>query len=106
MTEESGLLNETNQSLKKELQSQISELEEKLKEQKEKEDELRSKVENLLNEAAEKPVLQSRLKEIEEQLVKAESVLKEKVGLEFFCVNLIHFSGSKFCVCYSNFLRV
>lgn len=106
MTEESGLLNETNQSLKKELQSQISELEEKLKEQKEKEDELRSKVENLLNEAAEKPVLQSRLKEIEEQLVKAESVLKEKVGLEFFCVNLIHFSGSKFCICCSNFLRV
>ena len=61
----------------------IFDLEEKLKEQQKNEDSLRSEVETLKIEIAEKSELQSRLKEIEEQLAKAESRLNEEVLLKF-----------------------
>lgn len=80
-TEEKNLLNETNQNLKKELQSVIFDLEEKLKEQQKNEESLRSEVETLKIEISEKSVLQSRLKEIEEQLIKSESRLNEEVHI-------------------------
>ena len=77
--EENNLLNETYQNAKKELESVILQLEQQLKEQTAKEDALRSNIENLKAEIAEKPVLQTRLKELEEQLVKNENQLKEEV---------------------------
>lgn len=77
--EENNLLNETYQNAKKELESVILQLEQQLKEQNAKEDALRSDIENLKAEIAEKPVLQTRLKELEEQLVKNENQLKEEV---------------------------
>lgn len=76
------MLNETNQSLKKQLESMILDLEEKLKEHQKNEDSLRSEVETLKVEITEKSVLQSRVQEIEAQLVKAESKLHEEVLLE------------------------
>lgn len=77
--EENNLLTETYQNAKKELQSVILQLEQQLKEQNAKEDGLRCDIENLKAEIAEKPVLQTRLKELEEQLVKNENQLKEEV---------------------------
>lgn len=77
--EENNLLTETYQNAKKELESVILQLEQQLKEQTAKEDALRSNIENLKAEIAEKPVLQTRLKELEEQLVKNENQLKEEV---------------------------
>lgn len=77
--EENNLLTETYQNAKKELESVILQLEQQLKEQNAKEDALRSNIENLKAEIAEKPVLQTRLKELEEQLVKNENQLKEEV---------------------------
>lgn len=77
--EENNLLTETYQNAKKELESVILQLEQQLKEQNAKEDALRSDIENLKAEIAEKPVLQTRLKELEEQLVKNENQLKEEV---------------------------
>jgi len=81
------LLNETNQNLKKELESIILDLEEKLKEHQKNEDSLKSEVETLKNEIAEKSALQSKLQEIEAQLVKAESRLHEEVTdkVPMFC---------------------
>lgn len=80
--DEKNLLNETNQNLKKEFHSLIFDLEEKLKEQQKNEDSLKSEVETLKAEIAEKSVLQIRLKEIEGQLIKAESRLSEEVLLK------------------------
>lgn len=77
--EENNLLTETYQNAKKELESVILQLEQQLKEQNTKEDALRSDIENLKAEIAEKPVLQTRLKELEEQLLKNENQLKEEV---------------------------
>jgi chromosome segregation ATPase len=77
--EENNLLTESYQNAKKELQSVILQLEQQLKEQIAKEDALRSEIENLKAENADKPVLQTRLKELEEQLVKTEDQLKEEV---------------------------
>lgn len=77
--EENNLLTETYQNAKKELESVILQLEQQLKEQNAKEDALRSDIENLKAEIAEKPVLQTRLKELEEQLLKNENQLKEEV---------------------------
>lgn len=77
--EENNLLTETYQNAKKELESVILQLEQQLKEQNAKEDALRSDIENLKAEIAEKPVLQTHLKELEEQLLKNENQLKEEV---------------------------
>ena len=77
--EENNLLTETYQNAKKELESVILLLEQQLKEQNAKEDALRSDIENLKAEIAEKPVLQTRLKELEEQLLKNENQLEEEV---------------------------
>lgn len=82
--DEKDLLNETNQNLKKELQSVISELEEKLKEHQKNEESLKTEVETLKTEIAEKFVLQSQLKEIEGKLIKAESRLNEEVLLNSY----------------------
>ena len=76
------MLNETNQNLKKELQSLIFDLEEKLKEQQKIEGSLRSEVETLKVEVAEKSTLQSQLEEIEGKLAQAESRLTEEVRTE------------------------
>lgn len=57
----------------------ILQLEEQMKEQNAKGDALRSEIENLKAEIAEKPALQSRLKELEEQLLKSEDRLKQEV---------------------------
>ena len=59
------MLNETNQNLKKELQSLIFDLEEKLKEQQKIEGSLRSEVETLKVQVAEKYALQSQLEEMD-----------------------------------------
>lgn len=77
--EENNLLTETYQNAKKELESVILQLEQQLKEQNAKEVALRSDIENLKAEIAEKPVLQTRLKDLEEQLLKNENQLKEEV---------------------------
>jgi len=79
--DEKNLLNETNQDIKKELQSLILDLEEKLKEQQKIEGSLRSEIETLKIEIAEKSVLQRQLQEIEGQLTKSESRLNEEVVL-------------------------
>ena len=76
------MLNETNQNLKKELQSLIFDFEEKLKEQQKIEGSLRSEVETLKVEVAEKSTLQSQLEEIEGKLAQAESRLNEEVRAE------------------------
>jgi len=76
------MLNETNQNLKKELQSLIFDLEEKLKEQQKIEGSLRSEVETLKVQVAEKYALQSQLEEIEEKLAQTESRLNEEVRTE------------------------
>ena len=79
---EKNMLNETNQNLKKELQSLIFDLEEKLKEQQKIEGSLRSEVETLKVQVAEKYALQSQLEEIEEKLAQTESRLNEEVRTE------------------------
>ena len=76
------MLNETNQNLKKELQSLIFDLEEKLKEQQKIEGSLRSEVETLKVQVAEKYALQSQLEEIEDKLAQTESRLNEEVRTE------------------------
>lgn len=81
--EENNLLNETFQSSKKDLQAIIVQLEEQLKEQKSNEDALKAKFEALSSEAGQKDELQSRLKEIEEQLATAEARFKEEVTILF-----------------------
>lgn len=81
------MLDETNQNLKKELETLILDLEEKLKESQKIEESLKSEVETLKVEIAEKSVLQSRLQEIEKQLVKAESRLNEEVWIK--CLYLV-----------------
>jgi peptidoglycan hydrolase CwlO-like protein len=77
--EENNLLTETYQNGKKELQTVILQLEEQLKEQNAKQDALRSEIEKLKAELTEKTVLQTRLTELEEQLVKSEDRLKQEV---------------------------
>ncbi|KAK0584572.1 hypothetical protein LWI29_015388 [Acer saccharum] len=77
--EENNLLNETYENAKKELQSMISQLEGKLQEQKTTEDTLKFDIESLKAEAAEKSLLQTRLKELEELLVKVEAQSKQEV---------------------------
>lgn len=77
--EENNLLTETYQNGKKELQTVILQLEEQLKEQNAKQDALRSEIERLKAELTEKTVLQTRLTELEEQLVKSEDRLKQEV---------------------------
>jgi uncharacterized small protein (DUF1192 family) len=77
--EENNLLTETYQNGKKELQTVILQLEEQLKEQNAKQDALRSEIEKLKAELTEKTVMQTRLTELEEQLVKSEDRLKQEV---------------------------
>lgn len=77
--EENNLLTETYQNAKKELQTVILQLEEQLNEQNAKQDALRSEIEKLKVEVTEKTVLQTRLKELEEQLVQSEDRLKQEV---------------------------
>lgn len=81
--EENNLLTETHQNTKKELQTVILQLEEQLKEQNAREDALRSEIENQKAEIAEKLLLQTRLKELEEQLIKSEDRLKQEVFQKF-----------------------
>jgi len=82
--DEKNLLNETNQDIKKELQSFILDLEEKLKEKQKIEGSLRSEIEILKIEIAEKSVLQRQLGEIEGKLTRSESRLSEEVVLTVF----------------------
>lgn len=77
--DENQLLNETYQNAKNELESLIVQLEGQMKEIKANEDVLKSENESLKVEIAEKPLLQTHLKELEEQLVKTEARLKEEV---------------------------
>ena len=77
--EENNLLTETYQNGKKELQTVILQLEEQLKEQNAEQDALRSEIEKLKAELTEKTVLQTHLKELEEQLVRSEDRLKQEV---------------------------
>ena len=79
LMEENILLNETHQNTKKELQSVILRLEEQLKDEKENEGSLKLEIKNLKAEIAESSLLQTRVKELEEQLVTVESLLKEEV---------------------------
>lgn len=78
--DENNLLNDTHQTTKKELQSVIVQLEGQLKESKENVYALKSENENLKAVIEEKTLLQSRLKELEEDLSKAEARLKEEVN--------------------------
>ncbi|XP_068336435.1 uncharacterized protein [Pyrus communis] len=90
LTDENNLLDKVHQNTKKELQLAISNLEEQLKEQKAGEATLKSEVENLKAEAAEKPLLQNSLKELQtksahfeeksRKLVEANIKLKEDVS--------------------------
>ncbi|KAM6548633.1 hypothetical protein CsatB_020309 [Cannabis sativa] len=77
--DENNMLNETYQNARKEHQSTILQLEGNLKETKEIIDALKAENEQLKAEIAEKSSLQSRLKELEEHLLKAETQLKEEV---------------------------
>ena len=79
LMEENILLNETHQNTKKELQSVILRLEEQLKDEKENEGSLKLEIKNLKAEIAESSLLQTRVKELEEQLVTVETQLKEEV---------------------------
>ncbi|XWS36804.1 hypothetical protein CRYUN_Cryun20dG0117200 [Craigia yunnanensis] len=79
LTEENNMINETHQNTKKELQSVILKLEEQLKDEKENEESLKLEITNLKAEIAESSMLQSRVKEIEGQLVTVETQLKEEV---------------------------
>lgn len=87
--EENNLLTETHQNATKELKSVILQLEEQLNEHNAKEDALRSEIENQKAEIAEKLLLQTRLKELEEQLMKSEDQLKQEVFQKFlnYCNN-------------------
>lgn len=80
--DENQLLNETYQNTKNELQSVICQLEGQLKANKSNEDALKSENENFKVEIAEKSLLQTRLEELEEQLMKTEARLKEEVDYE------------------------
>ncbi|KAF4399840.1 uncharacterized protein LOC133030283 [Cannabis sativa] len=77
--DENNMLNETYQNARKEHQSTILQLEGNLKETKEIIDALKAENEQLKAEIAEKSSLQSRLKELEEHLLKAKTQLKEEV---------------------------
>lgn len=77
--EENNLLNENYQAAKNELQAVIIQLEGQLKEQKANEDAIKAEMENLKAEIADKSVLQTRLDELQKQLVLAEARLKEEV---------------------------
>ncbi|KAK6918034.1 hypothetical protein RJ641_016456 [Dillenia turbinata] len=79
LIEEKNLLNETYQDAKQELQAVILQLEGQLKEHKANEDSLKADMENIKAESAEKTALQTRCKELEDQLVKAEARLREEV---------------------------
>lgn len=79
LMEESNLLNETHQNTKKELQSVILQLEEQLKEEKENKESLQLEIKNLKAKIAESSVLQTRVRDLEGQLVTVETQLKEEV---------------------------
>ncbi|KAF9587595.1 hypothetical protein IFM89_004427 [Coptis chinensis] len=77
--EENNSLNNTYQVERKELQEMISKLQGESNEQKELEETLRGVVESLKAELAEKSVVQARVVELDQQLVLAETRLKEEV---------------------------
>lgn len=77
--EENNLLTGTYQNTKMELQNVIAQLEAQVREHKALEDALKADIGHLKVEIAEKFVLETRSKELEEQLVKAEAQLKEEV---------------------------
>lgn len=83
--EENNSLNETYQNAKNELQSVISQLEAQLNEKKATEETFKSEIESLKAQAAEKFVLETRIKELEELLVNVETQLKEEVLLLQLC---------------------
>lgn len=86
--EENSLLNETYQAAKNEFQAVIIQLEGQLKEKQANEDAIRAEIEKLKAELADKSVLQTRLEELEKQLVIAEALLKEEVlyRIENHCI--------------------
>ncbi|KAF8412706.1 hypothetical protein HHK36_000674 [Tetracentron sinense] len=77
--EENNMLNRTYQDARKELQTVITQLEGQLNEQKAREDALMAEMENLKAELTEKSVLQTRVTELEQQLILAETQVKEEV---------------------------
>ncbi|XP_048434434.1 myosin-10-like [Pyrus x bretschneideri] len=79
LMDENRLLNEVHQNTKQELQQVISNLEEKLKEQKAGEAALKSEVKYLKAEAAEKPLLQNSLKELQTKLAHCEEESRKLV---------------------------
>ncbi|KAF8390899.1 hypothetical protein HHK36_023198 [Tetracentron sinense] len=77
--EENNMLNETYQDARKELQTVINQLEGQLNEQKAREDALNAEMENLKAELTQKSLLQTRVTELEQQLILAENRVKEEV---------------------------
>lgn len=79
VVEENDLLDKTYQALKEKLQAVNAQMEGQLNEQKAREATLNSEVENLKAELTEKSTIQNRITELEEQLMLAETNLKEEV---------------------------
>lgn len=81
--EENNMLNEMYQNAKKELEAIIVQLEEQVNAQKAKEVSLNADVENLKSELAEKSMIQSKISQLEQQLLMAETKYMEKVFFLF-----------------------
>ncbi|XP_042504985.1 putative leucine-rich repeat-containing protein DDB_G0290503 isoform X2 [Macadamia integrifolia] len=79
LMEENNLLNETHQGARKEVQTVIVQLEEQLREQKAREVTFYGELESLKATLTEKSLLQTRVTELEQQLMLTESQLKEEV---------------------------
>ncbi|XP_008777655.2 myosin-9-like isoform X2 [Phoenix dactylifera] len=77
--EENNMLNEMYQNAKKELEAIIVQLEEQLNAQKDREVSLNADVENLKAELAEKFLIQSKISQLEQQLLLAENKYMEKI---------------------------
>ncbi|XP_038985675.1 myosin-9-like isoform X3 [Phoenix dactylifera] len=77
--EENNMLNEMYQNAKKELEAIIVQLEEQVNAQKARELSLNADVENLKAELAEKSVIQSKISQLEQQLLLAETKYMEKI---------------------------
>lgn len=77
--EENNMLNEMYQNAKKELETIIVQLEEQVNAQKAKEVSLNADLENLKAEIAEKSMIQSKISQLEQQLLMAETKYMEKI---------------------------
>ncbi|KAL5977493.1 hypothetical protein ACLOJK_021840 [Asimina triloba] len=87
VVEENDLLNKTYQSAREELQAVITQMEGQLNEQMAREANLNSEVENLKAELTERSKIQSRITELEEQILLAETRSKEEVAPELTKLN-------------------